>query len=334
MAIIDRLKHDATSDDWFVWKFPSDELRLGAQLIVNESQEALFFKGGQALDLFGPGRHTLTTANIPLLYKLVNLPFGGETPFAAEVWFINKHAKRDLRWGTATPIPLREPVLGYPISVRAHGQWGVRVKDSRSLVSQLVATLRDCRGDRVNSYFKGEIVQRLSVAVAKLFTERKASIFEINAKLTEIAGAIADDTRGAFERFGLELTNFNVERISIPDDELKKLQDVLGKKMEIEQISGAQLGAAYTTMRTFDTLEKAAETEGGVAGNLLAGGLGVGLGLGAGIPAGQQIGKAMVPEPPGGDPKLRLQELKGLFTEGLISLEEFERHKKRILDSL
>ena len=91
MALIDRIK---TPPEWtpdvLVWKWPSDQLTLGAQLIVNESQEAIFFKGGKALDLFGPGTHTLSSGNIPLLQKLINLPFGGQTPFSAEVYFVNK----------------------------------------------------------------------------------------------------------------------------------------------------------------------------------------------------------------------------------------------------
>ena len=110
MAFIDRLKYDAESDDWLVWKHPSEEIRRGAQVVVNESQEALFVKGGQALDGLGPGTHTLSTGNIPLLSRLVNLPFGGKTPFAAEVWYVNEHARRDLRWGTKTPIPLIDPI--------------------------------------------------------------------------------------------------------------------------------------------------------------------------------------------------------------------------------
>jgi membrane protease subunit (stomatin/prohibitin family) len=100
MALIDRIKFDAPDDNILVWKFPSDELTLGTQLIVNQSQEALFLKGGQVCDLFGPGTYTLSTANLPLLRALVDLPFGGQTPFAAEVWFVNKTVKRDLRWGT------------------------------------------------------------------------------------------------------------------------------------------------------------------------------------------------------------------------------------------
>ena len=104
MAIIDRIKYDGNSNgsQWLIYKCPSEQFVLGSQLIVNQGQEALFFKGGEALDLFGPGTHTLSTGNLPILNKLVNLPFGGKTPFSAEIYYINKTANLDMKWGTST----------------------------------------------------------------------------------------------------------------------------------------------------------------------------------------------------------------------------------------
>lgn len=341
MAVLDRLKYDAESDDWFVWKFPSDELRLGSQLVVNQSQEALFFKGGQALDLFGPGTHTLATGNLPLLHRLVNLPFGGQTPFTAEVWYVNKHVKRNLRWGTSAPIPLMDPALEYPVNVRAFGMWGVRVEDARRLVTQLVGTLRDLQSDRITEYFSGEIVQRLSDAIANHFVQQGVSILQANAKLNELSALSANGIRAEFSRFGLEVINFNIERISIPDEEMKRLQDVFGKKMEINQISKAQVGQAYVTKRTFDTLEKAASNESGTAGALLTGGLGLGLGVGAGLPVGKELGQAMNPHAESKpstagetDPVIRLQKLKRLLEADLIRPEDYETQKRRILSEL
>src|ERR1035437_2620179 len=103
MATIDRGKYDSTSDEVLVFKFPSEELKLGSQLIVNQSQEAVFVKGGEVFDIFPPGTHPLSTGTLPLLSKLVNLPFGKQTPFTAEVWFVSRTVKRDLRWGTKSP---------------------------------------------------------------------------------------------------------------------------------------------------------------------------------------------------------------------------------------
>lgn len=105
MALVDVVKYDGTPNV-FAWKYPNSELGTWTQLIVNETQEAVLYKGGQSLDLFGPGRHTLSTANIPLLNKLINLPFGGKSPFSAEVWYVNKVNALDIKWGTPTPIQL------------------------------------------------------------------------------------------------------------------------------------------------------------------------------------------------------------------------------------
>ena len=339
MAIIDRIKFDAPSNDILIWKFPSEEIRIGSQLIVNQSQEAIFVKGGQALDIFGPGTHTLTTGNIPLIRKLINLPFGGDTPFTAEVWYVNKTVKRDLAWGTRTPIPLIDPVYNYPISVRAFGQWGIRIEDSRSFITQIVGTLKVVDSSTVEDYFIGEIIQRLSDALAKYFVDQKISIFQANSKLNDLSQFTANDIRKEFSRFGIETVNFNIERISIPEDEKKKFQEVLGKRMEIEQISQAKVGEAYTVMRTFDTLEKAAENEGGAAGALLSGGLGIGMGLGAGVQVGQKVGQAMNPQgnqttPASDDPMTKLQKLKQMLDAGLITKEDFEAKKKNILDSI
>ena len=335
MAIIDRIKFDAPSDDILVWKFPSEELRLGSQLIVNQSQEALFLKGGQVCDLFVAGRHTLTSANLPLLNKLVDLPFGGQTPFAAEVWFINKTVKRDLKWGTLSPIPLIDPKYNYPISARAFGRWGLCIQDSRSFVLHIVGSQMAADSGKVLEYFIGEIHQRFSAALAKFITEEKTCIFEINVRLNELSQYSATVISPEFARFGMELINFNVERVSIPDNELARFQEIFGRRMEIEQISEAKIGPAYTTMRTFDTLEKAAENPSGGAGAILAGGLGLGVGVGAGVPLGKQLGESLdVSSKSGEDALTRLQTLKRMLDEKLITQEEFDKKKKAILDSV
>ncbi|MCG6552871.1 MAG: SPFH domain-containing protein [Candidatus Magnetominusculus sp. LBB02] len=332
MALLDRIKFDAESDDVLVWKYPSEKLRVGSQLIVNQSQEALFVRGGEVYDLFGPGTFTLTTMNLPLLSTLVNMPFGGETPFTAEVWFINKTVKRDLKWGTKSPIPIIEPKYNYPVNVRAFGQWGTKIRDSRSFIKQLVGTLSGADSARVEEYFIGEIVQRLSVILANFLITGGISIFEVNMKLDELSKHAAEAISPEFGRFGIEVVNFNIERITIPDDDMKRFQEIFAKKMEIEQISQTKVGQAYVTMRTFDALDKA-----GTAGSAMAGGLGLGMGVGAGMQVAKQMGQAMNPTAAAGDGSddmLRLQKAKQLFDAGLITNEEFQAKKKEILDKI
>ena len=141
MAIIEVLKYNG-GPDVFAWKYPSEELGTWTQLIVNESQEAVLVKEGQILDIFGSGRHTLETANIPLLNKIVNLPFGGRSPFTAEVWYINKAFNLDIKWGTPTPIQIQDPKYGIFVPVRSNGIFGIHIVDSAAFHVKLVGTLR------------------------------------------------------------------------------------------------------------------------------------------------------------------------------------------------
>lgn len=338
MALIDRIKYDAPADDVLVWKYPSEELRLGSQLIVNESQEAIFVKGGTVLDVFASGTHTLSASSVPILRKLINMPFGGKTPFSAEVWYVNLTVKRDLKWGTKGPIQVIDPVYNYPVSIRAFGRWGIRIADARRFLTQIVGSQAGADAGKVDSYFTGHLVQRLSDQLAKFFVEEKVSAFQANAKLNELAAFTAAAIAPECERFGIEVVNFDVERISIPDEEHAKFQEILGKRMEIDQISAATAGQAYTTMRTFDTLERAAGSEGGGAGQFLAAGLGLGAGLGAGVPIGQQVGAAMNVQPgdasAANDPVAKLQKLKQMLDSGLISQADFDKKKAEILAAL
>ena len=121
MALIEVIKYNGNNNE-FVWKFPSEDLKLGAQLIVNFSQNAYFVKNGKILDEFTEGRYTLKSANIPLLNKIINLPFGEKSPFAAEVWYVNLISKLDNKWGTVRPINLEDPLYGVVVPARAFGQ--------------------------------------------------------------------------------------------------------------------------------------------------------------------------------------------------------------------
>jgi membrane protease subunit (stomatin/prohibitin family) len=341
MPTIDRIKFDSPSDEILVWKFPTDELKLGSQLIVHPTQEAIFVKGGEAFDLFTNGTHTLSTGNLPLLGRVINLPFGGQTPFTAEVWFINKTVKRDLKWGTQTPILLIDPEYNFPVSVRSYGRWGLRIAESRTFLMQLVGTLGLFDSTKVWEYFAGEIHQRFSNIIANYFADRSVSVFSVNTKLNVLSETCFTEIAPVLAAYGIELINFNVERVSIPEEEVEKFQQVLGRRMEIDQISKSKVGPAYTTMRSFDTLEKAASNPSGGIGAMLASGVGLGAGLGAGVSVGRHIGDVLSVKP---DPTMvetgcqdaviRLQHLKQMLDLQLITQQEFDAKKKEILDGL
>jgi membrane protease subunit (stomatin/prohibitin family) len=360
VAIIGVIKYDAFSDNEVVFKYDDNgenAITLGSQLVVNQAQEALFVKSGQACDLFGPGTHTLTTGNLPLLRKLVNLPFGGKTPFTAEVWFINKTVKRDMRWGTSTPIQIVDRAYDFPVSIRSHGRWGFRIEDSRSFVTQIVGTLQSADSEKICEYFIGEIVQRLSGAIAKYFVSQGVSIFDMAAKINDLSKFTQEEIRAEFSRFGIEIINFNVESITITDEEMKQFQEVLKEKMKLKQLGPVPVGQGYVVAQTFNVLGKAAENPAGGAGGLLGTGLGLGMGLGAGVPLGQQLGQTMKtqcgstassPQGPAqpvassfpastptiDDPVAKLKQLKQMLDDGLISQEEFDTKKKDVLNRM
>lgn len=278
MALIDRIKYDGPAEA-LVWKYRGpdgderDNIVLGGQLIVNESQEALFFKGGQALDVFGPGTHTLTTGNIPILQKLINLPFGGKTPFSAEVFYINKTSKLDYKWGTRTPIQIEDPKLRIIVSVGCFGQFGMRVDDARTFVTQIVGTMPDWNSDKVLDYFRGVILQQVQSAVGRFMVLRNISISQAAAFVKDISIEAQEDIRTEMAKYGLQLQNFFISAINIAPDELKKIQEVQQKAFEIDRLGDQR----YAMMRQFDTMQKAAENPGAV-GTLMGAGLGLGMG--------------------------------------------------------
>lgn len=276
MAIIDRIKYDGPSSgaQWLIYKCPSDEFVLGSQLIVNQGQEALFFKGGEALDLFGPGTHTLSTGNLPLLKKLVNLPFGGKTPFAAEVYYINKTANLDMKWGTSTPIPLEDPKYGLILNVGARGQYGITIYDSRLFVSRIIGAIPN--GTTTNPmvilrYFNGLINSKIKSVTASYMIQKQISFLEISQFLSELSVAFQNALTEEFERFGIELANFFCESIAPRPEEYEKLR---GYKEELALGQGF-----YQQRRSLDILEKLAENPS--SGSIANAGIGLGMGLGA-----------------------------------------------------
>jgi membrane protease subunit (stomatin/prohibitin family) len=286
MAIIEVVKYSG-SPDIFAWKFPNSELGTWTQVIVNESQEAVLYKGGQALDLFGPGRHTLETANIPLLSKLINLPFGGKSPFSAEVWYINKVSSLDVKWGTPTPIQLQDPKYNVFVPLRAFGQFGIRISDSKTFLKKLVGTLPSFTSADVIKYFRGAYLTQVKDDISGYLIKKKISVLEINAYISEISDSLRKSILPVFSDFGIELINFFVNDISVPEEDsaVIKLKDALSKKAEMDII-----GYSYTQERSFDTLEGAAKNQGSSSSQIMGAGLGLGMGLGIGNSFGGAFG--------------------------------------------
>lgn len=285
MAIIDLVKWDAP-DNLYAWKFPSQELATWTQLIVSESQEAVLLSGGQMDGPYGPGRHTLSTENIPIISGLFGLPFGGKSPFTAEVWFVNKAMPLDVKWGTTDPIQLQDPKYQIMLPVRAFGQFGIQVDNSKKFLIKLVGTMPVFDREKLVSYFRGLILTRTKDLIAKALTENKISILEVSAHLNSLSEIAEKQLSKELEEFGLKLINFFINSINTPEDDpaVQKLKATLAKKAEMDI-----LGFTYQQERTFDTLETAAGNE-GTAGGVMGAGLGMGMGMGIGVPMGNLMG--------------------------------------------
>ncbi|MDR0405863.1 MAG: SPFH domain-containing protein, partial [Clostridiales bacterium] len=287
MAVIDVVKYDG-SPDVFAWKFPNTELGTWTRLIVNESQEAILYKGGQALDWFGPGSHVLETENIPLLRALVNLPFGRRSPFTAEVWYVNKVSALDVKWGTPTPVQLQDPKYNVFIPLRAFGQFGIRIADAKTFLTKLVGTLPAFSSADIIKYFRGAYLTQVKDSLSEYLIKKKISVLEINAYINEISGALKESILPSFSDFGIELMNFYVNDISVPEDDtaVVKLKEALAKRAEMDII-----GYGYAQERSFDTLESAAANPGAGSAPVMGAGLGLGMGLGIGGGFGSAFGE-------------------------------------------
>ena len=285
MAIVDVLKFTSDSSI-FAWKYPNTELATSSQLIVAESQEAVLVKNGQIADVFGPGSYKLSTDNIPILQKLINLPYGKKSPFSAEVWFINKAFALDIKWGTTTPIQVQDPKYGVFVPLRAFGAFGIQVEDSRRFLTKLVGTMPFFNANTLTEYFRGLYVTRVKDRISSCLVNSKVSILEINSHLDDISNELAKQLRSELSEYGINVVSFYVNDISAPENDpaVKQLKAALAQRAEMDI-----LGYNYQQKRTFDTLDTAAGNS-GVAGNVMGAGMGMGMGFGMGNAMGNAVG--------------------------------------------
>lgn len=283
MALFEVIKYEGTSD-MFAWKYPNEEIGTWSQLIVSESQEAILFKDGRAYDVFTSGRYTLETQNIPLLNKVINLPFGGESPFSAEIWFVNKVHSLDIKWGTPTPIQFQDPKYKVFVPIRSYGQFGVQIEDSKKFLIKLVGTLTAFDKTNLIRYFRGLYLARAKDAISSFLLHKQISVLEINAYLDEISDYLNEKIQPTLSEYGIKLLNFYVNEISIPEEDpsVMQLKNALAKRAEMDIV-----GYSYQQERSFDTLESAAKNQG--SGSDL---MGMGVGLGAGVGMGGAFGGA------------------------------------------
>ena len=216
--IVDVIKYEGNNST-FIWKHPREDFNTTSQLIVHESQEAIFFMNGQALDLFGPGRYTLETQNIPLIGKAMTIPTDGVSPFHCEVYFINKTEQMAIKWGTDSKVQFMEPTYNFPISIGASGEMALRVEDSRKLLVRLVGTENYLGQQGLMKYFRAILMTKVKSYIAQVIREQKISIFEIDERLNDISSALLKMLQPDFDDYGVALERFFITTIVKPDGE-------------------------------------------------------------------------------------------------------------------
>lgn len=274
MALFQIIKWDA-EPGYVAYRYPNDRIRLGSELFVSETQQAILLKAGKLITVFEPGRHVLATWNIPLVDWAVNLPFGGDTPFPVDVWFVNKTTKLDIFWGTPAPLMLRDPQYNVLLPIRANGQFGVTVADAKEFMVKLVGTLPDFTYESIRSYFKAIVLTKASDLIGKFIQEMHVGAFEIPSHLDELSGMIESSLKDAFAEFGILLSHFKVQSLTVASDApgVKGVEDALAAKAQMEI-----LGKDYEMKRRLDIMEKAAENQNGMTGGVMGAGIGFGLG--------------------------------------------------------
>ena len=223
----------------FVWKHPIEDFNLGSQLIVHESQEAIFCLNGQALDTFGPGRYTLETENLPILQKSYNLPTGRQTPFHAEVYFINRTVQMGLKWGTKDRIHFIEPETNLPLDIGVSGEMNLQVSDARRLLIKLVGTMRGLAFEAGTKNFAQSLRESflpmmqttIKANISTIIKEQKLNILEIDQHLETLSSALRAKLVPNFEEYGLTLPQFYINTVALPEDNanFKAIRELISK---------------------------------------------------------------------------------------------------------
>lgn len=318
--IADLIKYEGDNST-FVWKHPSEDFNSLTQLVVHESQEALFMMNGQALDLFGSGRYTLETENIPVIGKLLNRTTGDKSPFHCEVYFVNKTEQMAIRWGTDSKVQYIEPTYNFPLQIGASGEMSLRAEDSRKLLVKLVGTERELGQEQLTRYFRAFLMTRVKTYIAQVMKEEKLSIFEIDEHLTELSETLHSKLIPDFAEYGIALERFFVTVIVKPDGDqfyekfkalhFRQYADIADAKIrqQVEVIQAEteakqkviesqalatkrrQEGYTYQQERGFDVAEGIAHNE--AIGQFTNMGVGLGTMAGVGGAVGGVVGGAV-----------------------------------------
>jgi len=266
--------------DTIVWRFPryDNEIKMGAKLVVRESQTAVFVNEGQVADVFPPGTYTLQTQNMPILSTLKGWKYGFDSPWKAEVYFVNTRQFTDMKWGTQNPIIVRDAAFGM-VRLRAFGAYAARIVDARKLVTEVAGTDPQFRTEEIGDYLRQQIVSHLGAALAS----SGISVLDLAASQVTIALGLAATMTGEFAPLGIEIPKFIIENISLPPE----VEAAVDKRSQMSIVGDLN---AYTQFESATAIGDAARNPGGGAGE--------GIGLGLGMAVGQRMAAGLSPASP------------------------------------
>ena len=320
MQVADVIKYEGDNST-FVWKHPLEDFNSMTQLIVHESQEAVFMMNGEMLDEFGPGRFTLETQNTPKIGKYLNRTTGDIRPFHCEVYFVNKTEQMNIKWGTDSKVQYVEPTYGFPISIGASGEMSLKVEDSKRLLIKLVGTEEILTQATISRYFRAFLMTKIKTYIAQYMKTNKVHIFEIDEYLAEFSSALKERLVPDFLNYGVSLEQFFVTGILKPDGErmyekfkdlhfrqyadiaeakLQQQVNVIKAQTEAQETIIAsqamatkrqQEGYTYNQERGFDVAQDVARNES--VGQFTNMGIGLGTMAGVGSVVGGMVGEAV-----------------------------------------
>ena len=295
MNLIDVIKNDAApgSKSGLIREFPGEDFHANSQLIVAESEEAIFIKDGIAVATFDAGRHRLSTKNYPFIEKLINAFTGGASAFHCKVYFVSKDHKLDLFWGTDTPIQMRDPVLRIQTSIQARGSYSIQIAESKKFLVKLIGNnVRSFTDETLNGYFRNAFLQIIKDSIAQHIKDSGQEILDICTDKTKIAESLKPMLAPTLDEYGIELVNFYVSAIDIPENDPNraKLEDAFASK----SVMGI-LGPDWGRQQSSEILHDLANNPG--SGGVAAAGAAAGFGLAAGSVFGD-MANHMFTDPP------------------------------------
>jgi len=311
-----RTVESKSSSDYLIWKYPNREIEVGSQVIVNESEEALLFENGQLIEILDAGRHVIESGNIPGMDGIIRRSIGNNSPIKIDIWFVSKVVSTDYKWGVQLQVKDNTHQLIVPVG--SYGSILLRIEDPASLVLQVVGKKKQMSKDELKDFLMPSIERSLKEYIAEKIKEGTLDVFNIETILGEASNDTKDSLEVLFERFGLKVIEFFIQGIEVIGDnpEYKKIKESLADaaSLRIRAKAASDTKGFYQEEKTLNALNKAAEKDFTMANYLL--------------------NKRSTSKGNKKTLKEKLSDLKELLDSDLISKEEYNEKRLKLLDEI